>query len=234
MNKIIARAGRWLAIQKRKAKLKNHSFSIISNTCVGGVMTHNVGEQFRSPTVNLIIYEDQFLMFCRHLKEYAACPMDAPTKEEQKQFEQYSYPVGILRGAPVGLPDINLYLVHYKTVEEARAKWEARYRRINFDDIFIVMDRGIEAKEEILDAFHELPFAHKVIFSQFDDPQRYPCNFHPSFYTAERFMSGAMYNNTQRGIFRYHWMDEFDYVRWLNDGVIEKTGLNIIEETSII
>ena len=225
MNKIIARAGRWLAIQKRKAKLKNHSFSIISNTCVGGVMTHNVGEQFRSPTVNLIIYEDQFLMFCRHLKEYAACPMDAPTKEEQKQFEQYSYPVGILRGAPVGLPDINLYLVHYKTVEEARAKWEARYRRINYDDIFIVMDRGIEAKEEILDAFHELPFAHKGIFSQFDDPQRWPCNFHPSFYTAERFMSGAMYNNIQRGIFRYQLMDEFDYVSWLNNGSIGKSNL---------
>ena len=229
MNKTIAKAGRWLAIQKRKAKLKNHSFTIISNTCVGGVMTHNVGEQFRSPTVNLIIYEDQFLLFCRHLKEYSICPMESPTAEEQKQFEQYSYPVGILRGATAGLPDINLYLVHYKSVEEARAKWEARYQRINYDDIFIAMDRGIEAKEEILDAFHELPYEHKVIFSQFDDPQRWPCNFHPSFYTAEHFVSGAMYKNIQKGLFRYHWMDEFDYVRWLNEGTIHDSGMKVVE-----
>lgn len=229
MNKITAKAGRWLTIQKRRAKLKNHSFSIVSNTCVGGVMTHNVGERFRSPTVNLIIYEDQFLTFCRHLKEYAACPLEEPNEEEQKQFDQYSYPVGILRGATVGLPDLNLYLVHYKSVEEARAKWEARYQRINYNDLFIVMDRGIEAKEEILDAFHELPYEHKVIFSQFDDPKRWPNNFHPSFYTAEDFVSGAMYNNIQKGIFRYHWMDEFDYVNWLNYGTVQSTDLRVVE-----
>lgn len=229
MNKMVAKAGRWLAIQKRKAKLKNHSFSIISNTCVGGVMTHNVGEQFRSPTVNLIIYEDQFLTFCRHLKEYASCPLEAPTEEEQKRFEQYSYPVGILRGAPVGLPDINLYLVHYKSVEEARAKWEARYQRINYDDLYIVMDRGIEAKEEILDAFHDLPYEHKVIFSQFDDPQRWPCNYRPSFYSAENYVNGAMYKSIQKGMFRYHWMDEFDYVRWLNEGTIHRSAMKVVE-----
>lgn len=227
--KAVERAGRWSAIQKRRFRLKNHKFSIISNTCVGGVMTHNVGEQFRSPTVNLIIFEDQFLTFCRHLKEYSACSIEKPTAEEQVQFEQYSYPVGILRGEPVGLPDITLYLVHYRSVEEAKEKWEARYRRLNYDDLYIVMDRGIEAREEILDEFHALPFAHKVIFSQFDDPERWPCNFHPSFYNQHDWVNGAMYKNIQKGIFRYHWMDEFDYIQWLNDGTIQSTSLQIVK-----
>lgn len=225
----IERAGRWLAIQKRRAKLKNHSFSIISNTCVGGVMTHNVGEQFRSPTVNLIIFEKDFLQFCLHLKEYADCPMEQPTEEEQKQYMQLDYPVAILRGAPAGLPDVTLYLVHYHSVEEARAKWEPRYRRINYDDLYIVMDRGIEASEETIDAFHALPFEHKVIFSQFDNPERWPCNFHPSFYNLNDYVSGAMYKNIQKGFFRYHWMDEFDYVRWLNEGVLSPSDLRIFE-----
>lgn len=52
------KAGRALAVNTRRSKLKNHDFTIISNTCVGGVITHYVGEQFRSPTVNLIIYEE--------------------------------------------------------------------------------------------------------------------------------------------------------------------------------
>lgn len=229
MNKAAERAGRWLAIQKRRARLRNHSFSIISNTCVGGVMTHNVGEQFRSPTVNLIIFEDQFLTFCQHLKDYSACPMEAPTPEEQEQFEQYSYPVGIIRGASVGLPDINLYLVHYKSVEEAKEKWEARYRRVNYDDIFVVMDRGIEAREEIVDKFHALPFEHKVIFTQFDDPERWPCNFHPSFYNPRDYVNGAMYKNIQKGLMRYQWMDEFDYVHWLNEGVAASSRLRLVE-----
>ena len=225
----VERAGRWFAIQKRRSKLKNHSFSIISNTCVGGVMTHNVGEQFRSPTVNLIIFENQFLTFCRHLKEYSACSIERPTEEEQVQFEKYSYPVGILRGESVGLPDITLYLVHYRSVEEAKEKWDARYRRLNFEDLYIVMDRGIEAREEILDEFHALPFEHKIIFSQFDDPERWPYNFHPSFYNQKDWVNGAMYKNTQQGLFRYHWMDEFDYVHWLNDGVIKSTSLQIVK-----
>ena len=108
----LKRFGRALATKRRAAMLTNHEFTIISNTCVGGVITHNVGEQFRSPTVNLIIYEDQFLIFCRHLKEYSTCPVEQPTEAEAPQFASFTYPIGILRGASAGLPDINLLFVH--------------------------------------------------------------------------------------------------------------------------
>ena len=41
-------------LDARRRKLQNHDFSILCNRCIGGVVSHAVGEQFRSPTVNLI------------------------------------------------------------------------------------------------------------------------------------------------------------------------------------
>ena len=219
----LARIGRWVAIKRRRTRLENHDFTIISNTCVGGVMTHNVGEQFRSPTVNLIIYEDQFLIFCRHLKEYSKCPVERPTEKEAQQFEQFSYPIGILRGAHAGLPDINLLFVHYKSFEDAKKKWESRFTRVNYDDIYIVMDRGMDARDEILDEFYKLPYEHKTFFTNKVDTERWPNNFNFSFYTEDKYKSGCLYFNTWRGLEAHHWMDEFDYVHWLNDGVIQRS-----------
>lgn len=217
----IYKAGRGLAVNTRKAKLKNHDFTIISNTCVGGVMTHFVGEQFRSPTVNLIIWEEQFLAFCKHLKEYANCPVERLTEDEEKKFEAMSYPKGVLRGGE--LPDIYLLFVHYKSFEEAKQKWEERYKRINYDNLYIVMDRGIEARDEILDEFNALPYEHKVIFTHKTDPERWPCNFKFDGYTPEKFKSGLLYNNIRKGLETYAVMDEFDFVTWLNDGTIQRT-----------
>lgn len=225
----LKRFGRALATKRRAAQLTNHEFTIISNTCVGGVITHNVGEQFRSPTVNLIIYEDQFLVFCRHLKEYSTCQVEKPTKEEASQFASFSYPIGILRGASAGLPDINLLFVHYKSFEEAKEKWEARFRRVNYDDIFIMMDRGMDARDEVLDEFYQLPFEHKVFFTHKEDRKRWPNNFRFSFYTQEKYISGCLYYNEWTGVEAHHWMDEFDYVRWLNNGTIQSTDFKVVE-----
>ena len=225
----LKRIGRRIATRRRSAELTNHDFTIISNTCVGGVITHNVGEQFRSPTVNLIIYEDQFLMFCRHLKEYSTCPVEKPTEAETPQFESFSYPIGILRGKSVGLPDINLLFVHYKTFEEAKEKWETRFLRVNYDDIFIVMDRGMDSRDEILDEFYQLQYKHKIFFTHKDNPNRWPNNFRFSFYTEEKYASGCLYNNKWKGVEAHHWMDEFDYVFWLNEGTIRRTDVKVVE-----
>ena len=43
-----------------RLRLKNHGFSLFANDCIGGVMTHNVGEPFNSPTVNLFFERGNF------------------------------------------------------------------------------------------------------------------------------------------------------------------------------
>lgn len=215
--------GRTIAIKKRRAALQNHDFSIISNTCIGGVISHSVGEQFRSPTVNLIIYEKEFITFCTHLREYAKCPVALPNEMERERYQNIDYPVGILRGGE--LPDITLYFVHYHSFEEAKEKWEERFRRVNYDNLYILMDRGMDAKEEILEQFHSLPYEHKVFFTDKEDLERWPNTFRFHYYTKDLYKNGYMYTAKKKGLAEYRVLDEFDYVKWLNDGSICRSNI---------
>ena len=211
-----------LTVLLRRTRLKNHTFSIISNTCIGGVITHSVGERFRSPTVNLVIYEEDFLTFCENLQAYSRCPLVPADPELQ---ERMGYPVGLLLGAGEQLPDITVYFVHYKTFEEARDTWVKRFARVNYEDLYFLMDRGMDAREEILDRFHALPYPHKVFFTHREDPRRWPCTFRLSYYTPERYRTAYMYTFLRKGLLTYRVLDEFDCVHWLNTGGIRRSSL---------
>ena len=211
---------RELAILHRRRRLKANNFSIISNTCIGGVISNSLGEQQRSPTVNLVIYEEQFLQFCRHLKAYSQCPLEEPSEQEKARFADLKYPVGVVRGGE--LPDITIYFIHYHSFEEAKEKWEKRFARVNYYNLSIVMDRGMDARDEILDEFHALPYAHKVFFTHKEDPARWPDTFRFSYYTDADYKNAYMYTKLRRGLLEYSVLDEFDYVQWLNDGLIQR------------
>lgn len=216
---MLDRISRVLTVLLRRVRLKNHTFSIISNTCIGGVITHSLGEQFRSPTVNLVIYEEDFLTFCENLRAYSACPLE-PAEEPRSQ--KMGYPVGVLKGGSAGLPDITVFFVHYKTFEEARASWVKRFARVNYDDLFFLMDRGMDAREEILDRFHALPGPNKVFFTHQEDPSRWANTFRLSYYTEKDYRNAFLYTFVRRGLLQYRVLDEFDYVTWLNTGIIRR------------
>ncbi len=143
-----------------------------------------------------------------------------PEGTERERFKSLPYPVGILRGG--ALPDIDIYFVHYSSFAEAKEKWMSRFQRVNYDNLYILMDRGMDARDEILDGFHSLPYAHKVFFTHKEDPARWPSVFRFSFYTRERFQEGYLYQRIRHGLLEYRALDEFDYVQWLNDGTIQK------------
>ena len=46
-----------------RMRLKNDNFTIITNSCIGGVMYHKLGKRFLSPTVNLWMYDEDFYKF---------------------------------------------------------------------------------------------------------------------------------------------------------------------------
>lgn len=97
--------GREIARRQRRKELKNCNFSIISNSCIGGVISNSLKERFNSPTVNLIIDLDDYLVFCQHLYNYSMCPLEQPNETETKDYKT-PYPIGILRGGRFNLPDI--------------------------------------------------------------------------------------------------------------------------------
>ena len=53
-----------------RKRLKKQSFSIISNTCIGGVICHDLGLPFLSPTINLYIRPCDFVKFCADIQCY--------------------------------------------------------------------------------------------------------------------------------------------------------------------
>lgn len=186
----------------RRCRLRNKDFTIISSNCVGGVIYHDLGLKFRTPTVNLTIsmsnmvrlaenlkwYMDQELVRCPHLEEKVGCP------------------VGLLGGIPVNF-------VHYKTFKVGKEKWDERKRRINWDRIVIIGTERGDCDYETLRAFDSLPWPNKVVFTHVDYPE-FSSAYHIHGFEDEKELGGVVEGRPQRLFRRY--IDEFDYVSFLN------------------
>lgn len=146
-----------------KQKLKNTDFTILCNTCIGGVIYHDMGLPFLSPTINMYIPAADFVKLCGNLDYYLSFPL------EPVSVKGITYPVASIAG------EITVYCKHFDTFENAKTAWERRKKRINRDNLFIMMvDRELVppfservtkcCDVQTIQAFNELPFEHKVCF----------------------------------------------------------------------
>lgn len=54
-----------------RSRLHNQEFTLITNTCIGGIIFHDLHLRFCSPTINCGIRDhDEFLLFCGNLQYY--------------------------------------------------------------------------------------------------------------------------------------------------------------------
>lgn len=111
---------------RMKLTIKSKDFTIICNNCLAGVFYNDLGLKFRSPTINLFMYPSDFVKFCLNLKYYINVELTEVLQEK------YNYPVGKLE-------DIEIYFMHYKSFQEAKQCWNRRKKRINFDNLFVIM-----------------------------------------------------------------------------------------------
>ena len=198
----------------RRLRLRNKDFTIISNDCSAAFIYTDLRMKKLTPTINMVIANYDFVCFCRHLREYLSMPVDEATEEEMKRFPGCKVPVGILHGKDA-LPDIGLIFTHYRSIDEAREKWYERRERVNYDNLFFILDCGMEKDEKLLDAFESLPCKNKVAFTQLDDTGRWKDTFRPGCFDA----GYGLWNRFPGIISEYielRWIDEFDYVSWLN------------------
>lgn len=143
-----------------RLRLRNDNFTIITNSCIGGVMCHKLGKQFKSPTVNLWMHDEDFYKFVQNLDYYLAQPLRFETND-------FGYPTAYCG-------DILIHFNHYHTQFEAESKWNERKKRINKDNLFIICsDRPYtrEITHEDMLSLKNVPCRGKVIFSarQYDD-----------------------------------------------------------------
>ena len=208
MGQILQYLRRFVRFIYRK-RLRNTSFSLITNNCIGGVISHDMHLRFLSPTINLYFPTQDFIVFLEHLDHYLS--LDLIQSQSDK-----SYPVGKLAGE---YGDVYLYFMHYTSFEDAKRKWQERIPRIHFDKLYIILEAR-ECEYELLQRFDRLPYRNKVAITD----SYYPgilCGFpmKPGFY-VHNYHSGKILEYPRFGLKRY--LDQFDYVEFFNNGRIRR------------
>lgn len=185
-----------------RKKLKNKEFTILSNNCLSGIISHDLGQRFDSPTVNLFIPPFYFVRFLENLEEYLTLDLDFTD-----QFH-VPYPVAYLG-------DIPIFFIHYKTREDAKNKWEIRKGRIHRENLFVMMTDRYCCPYEVLRRFDALPYQNKICLTKYDYPE------FPSCVQIEKRSDeccvGVITDIVSITGKRMYQLG-FDYIKWLNGG----------------
>lgn len=146
-----------------KKRLKYKDFSIISNNCWAGSVYRYFDIPYNTPTVGLYFFAADYIKFIDNLKYYFSLELDFIT------YEQSKYKDDLIKRNQTGVPiarldDIEIIFLHYKTVDEAREKWERRKKRINYDNIILKFSQMNLCTQKELEAFDCHPFPKKFVF----------------------------------------------------------------------
>ena len=174
--------------------------TIISCNCIGGVLYHELGLQFASPTINLWLNCPDFIKFCEKLEHYCSLPV----KEYNGPLE-YDYPLGVI-------DDIVVHFMHYSSLEEATQKWYDRIKRINWDNIFIMATDRDGFNNDLLERFDALPYKNKKLFTHLPMPNSLNTVYIKGFENNQEI--GRLMDHQSKGKYV---IDQFDWVNWLNN-----------------
>lgn len=189
-----------------RRRLTNTNVTIISNNCIAGVMYHDLGLRFNSPTINLAIKGEDYLNFCRDLEYYLNCTLE--------EAERTTYPVGILKACDDAHKDVQLNFIHYKSFMEAKQKWEERKKRVRMDNIYYIWEFYDDCYDtELLEEWLELPMKHKAALTHKNFPE-YKDTFYVDCYKGREDTGKIL---KYRGISGKRYLDSFDYVAFLNE-----------------
>ncbi|MDE5757173.1 MAG: DUF1919 domain-containing protein, partial [Allobaculum sp.] len=185
--------------KKWSKQIRHKNVSIISQNCIGGVISHDCGLRFNSPTINMWIPAHEFITLVSNLQEELEGKLENITNRA-------SYPIGLLNGK------IHIHFIHYHSFDEVVDKWNSRLSRVNYEDLRIVMTENDGCTYKDLVAFDKLPFKHKVVFTH----KRYP-EIKSSFYIPGfEEMGRVAFVMGWKGLGGKRNCDSFNWVRFLN------------------
>ena len=188
---------------RKKLTERGKSVSIISMNCTGGILSHDLGLQFKSPTVNLFFRAEDFIKFCENLKYYLAIDEFIECTDSEI-IEDRKYPIAYLG-------DLLVFLVHYNSVEKAQNKWNERKKRINWDNIVIINTDREGMTEELKERFEVLPY-RKVMFTHLPDEIHSSC-YYIKGYEKDDCVGIITDHDTWDG---KRPVDQFDWVKFIN------------------
>lgn len=149
----------WRKIFRMCIKPKKHT--IICNNCRGGVLYSEMGEQFSSPTINCFIYEQDFVKFVAHIKEYI--------NQELYQVvpQPFEFPTGGLKNK---YGEVQIHFNHAKTFADAKEQWDRRKKRIDYDKIYVIMAQIRPMDGDVVEDFLNITYP-KIYFTSMNYSQ---------------------------------------------------------------
>lgn len=193
------------AIRRRKnmrAALTNTTPTFLCPNCIGGILFHDLGLQFQSPTVNLMMFQTDFAKFVLNMDHYLALELAF------FQHPDYSFPCA-------RLGDITIHFTHYHTEEEAAQKWAERSARIDRDNLFVFLEERDSLTREDMLQLGQIHARGLVIFT---------ANAYPDIPYALQIPKYASDGKVGNVLAKSYWDDSreyekyFDFVKWFNEG----------------
>lgn len=138
-------------------RIRKNPPTIFSNICWGGCTYHSLGLEFTSPLINMFESDSDYIKLLKNPKYYMEQKLDLQ-REGYNEVSKLNYPI-----ARCG--DVELFFCHYSTFEEANECWERRKKRINWDNMLIMM---CTEDEKTAREFAQLEYEKKVCFVPFE------------------------------------------------------------------
>ena len=145
-------------------RLKESRCSILSNFCLGGIISDQLGLEFLSPTVNMVCLGEDFIRFVNRFEEYLATDM---VEYQNEAYIPHTRGTETFMGKGM-VGDVTWYFRHsYHPAADVK-KWNERRGRVNPDNIAVMM--VLFTREEV-ELFEKIPVKKKL--GLFFEPTEY-------------------------------------------------------------
>lgn len=184
-----------------RKNLKNNNMTFLCPNCTGGILFHDLGLRFNSPTINLTIFQDEFLKFVTNLDYYLEQDLNFFNSDE------YDCPCAML-------DDILIQFTHYRTEEEAKKKWIERCKRIDRDNMFVFMTQYKKLSREDVLKLGNIK-ARGVAILTGHDYGDIPYAYQLDDYKKDDAVGNILLVSHLTGKRKYEYY--FDFVKWFNE-----------------
>lgn len=127
--------------------------SIISSNCWGGILCHTLGMECLSPFKNLWVSAADMIKMMPNLREYLSADLYFKRWASQPDGKS-EYPV-------MGIKEIEIHFNHYEEIERAEADWMRRRRKVNYENLLVMI---FTEEESEVEQFIKLDVRRKICF----------------------------------------------------------------------
>lgn len=161
---VIRRKYMHLTANKRRKRIKEDDFTIISNNCWGGFIYQSYGIKYNTPTIGCFFMAKDYIKFISNIEYYLKQPLKPVVSSSSKWYSLIknkpdfdTYPIG-------RLDDIEIHFLHYNSFEDALEKWEERVKRINYKKIIYKFSEMNDCDKSDILTFQSLDLLNKICF----------------------------------------------------------------------